>query len=541
MSNPLDIISKAAEGLEALANTPIEKAESGQPEKKHAVKVLVRPKDGGKPFYRTYWVANYNDAYDRQTRAFYATEAMRNIPLKQQAVEHNPDSEYYKDDLARLEKHVEAHNVDLEALDADTGVERTDQHFPVVAGKSPLAEIDEQVAMLTAEKEAVRQQWIEYDKAGPAARKIALSQKYLDYLRGKGLNLGDAVAKEYDGVFRRTFYAPDGKEQLGEINLEMSYDWEGEKRQYIPSLEVNFRHNRFKTTDMADFANLQHVARAATVVSDIVNNKEELDQLLQIRRDFHDANKEASVNEFANQYNDYERQINTLEKSRKQLLVDDVVANVSDGSYYTVDSEFQLSDKRWAQRYHFFRVIKQTPKTVVVGFSNNAGGDKWNDTEKTFNKADFHSFVEQHVNLDAHKTNYTGATMPEASGSNEVKGVPVEAKEHKNTAKKLGVDAKKLGKMINDDHKKEVASKPAGSTGKKVVNHDTFDHPAGWKVTKGMAVKFEHGGEIKDGTVMATNVYQRFANPYVKMKGADGKVYEIVISKVSNGGADKKK
>jgi hypothetical protein len=79
----------------------------------------------------------------------------------------------------------------------------------------------------------------------------------------------------------------------------------------------------------------------------------------------------------------------------------------------------------------------------------------------------------------------------------------------------------------------ETQSKPLESGGKKVVGHESFDHPAGGKLNKGDKVSFDHKGEMKTGTVVKTNVYQRFANPYVLMKGDDGKTYELVISKVN--------
>lgn len=73
----------------------------------------------------------------------------------------------------------------------------------------------------------------------------------------------------------------------------------------------------------------------------------------------------------------------------------------------------------------------------------------------------------------------------------------------------------------------------SAATEKKVVGHESFDHPNGGKINKGDKVTFDHRGEMKSGTVVKTNVYQRFANPYVLMKGSDGKTYELVISKVN--------
>lgn len=96
-------------------------------------------------------------------------------------------------------------------------------------------------------------------------------------------------------------------------------------------------------------------------------------------------------------------------------------------------------------------------------------------------------------------------------------------------------------KLAEEGKKNFKENVPVYSGDKKVVGHDEFDHPEGWKIKKGEKVKFQHGGETKEGTVVRTNVYQKFTNPYVLMTGTDGKKYEIVVSKISqpNGGGNK--
>lgn len=101
-----------------------------------------------------------------------------------------------------------------------------------------------------------------------------------------------------------------------------------------------------------------------------------------------------------------------------------------------------------------------------------------------------------------------------------------ESKEHEETAKKLGVNPKKLGKMIDADHNKETSEK-------QVTGFDNYVSQVYGNYNKGDEVTFEHKGEMKGGTVVRVNVYKRFANPYVLMTGSDGKKYEIVISKVN--------
>lgn len=92
------------------------------------------------------------------------------------------------------------------------------------------------------------------------------------------------------------------------------------------------------------------------------------------------------------------------------------------------------------------------------------------------------------------------------------------------------------------DQKEGTQTKPAPAperhtmdpeNNKKVVNYDSYDHPSVGKINKGDSVTFDHKGESKTGSVVRVNVYQRFANPYVVMKGDDGKTYELVISKVN--------
>lgn len=681
LEKAFDTLQLVAQATKEIAETPmfpaIEKAD-GQ---LHAVKRLVRPKDGGKPYYRTYWLADHNEAYSGRHAVNSLTSAQKEVERKKKEYERQPDYDRRKEEYDKAKAHHEKIQAQVDALETKS-VKIEDKKRSVKTGTPAYQPKMERLAAIEAEKDIVLKEWKAWGEGGPKKVREQASADYQKMWADAGLN------SQNQRDFSLVVNDSDGKE-LMTIGHDMS--WHGKDPQ--PVFEMRMRHSSFKTSDPEDFKKFGELTEAMSKVHAVTSDPEKMAKMAALRKTFQEADNQANYkNEYSDKVDALDKERRTLEAEVKADKIADVMGELGNEPFELSD-DYRIGEGRRGSNYRFAKVIKQTPKQVVVGFSDSAAEGSFYQT-KTMSTGDFNKFVEGHVDLDAHLPDY----------QNEVKGVAVETEEHKDTADKLGVDPAKLGKMVNDDHKKEVAAekptleklrgagadtlsrnkagnyvarksffythgqtaegfadkikavypnaeivdkgsqwkafkggasvaqgshfwvefkmgpKPAAAAkeetpgmaaalmsgwdkkdveayrakmagkikdykdevargnglseeqkkdmnlsikrlgeantelenrrnrkdspapekhtmdpenNKKVNNYDTYDHPSGGKINKGDKVTFDHKGVQKEATVSGVNVYQRFANPYVKMKGTDGKTYEIVISKVN--------
>ena len=679
LEKAFDTLQLVAQGSKQIAEK-IEKAE-GQ---LHAVKRLVRPTDGGKPYYRTYWVADYNQAGEARHAIHSIDKVKKELEEKRVSMEKRPEDDWYKrqhDDTKATHDRLAAR---IAALEAPGGAVKVEDKIPTKKpGVAGFQVKEERMSAIDAEISQVNEQWKEWDKNGPDKIRKQTVADYKQAWKDAGLDI-DENSRHFNLAVKDS----EGKE-LMTIGHDMS--WGGRDKRK-PEFEMRMRHSSFKTSDPADFAKFAELTEAMSKVKSVTDNPAMMEKLGKLRSDYEDADMQGNyTNEFSDKIEALRKERRTLEEQVKAEKMVEALQEIGSDSFEMKDP-YRFGEGRRSSSYRYAKITKQTPKQVVVAFSDTAAEGSFYQT-KTFPTEQFEKFAKEHIDLDAHLPDYSG----------EVKGVKVETEEHKDTAKKLGVAPEKLGEMVNNDHKKEVAAEkptleklrgagadtlsknkagnyvarksffythgqtaegfadkikavypnaeivdkgsqwkafkggasvaqgshfwvefkmgPAAApvkteepgmaaalmsgwdkkdvvayrdkmaakikdykdeqgrgnklsdeqkkdmnlavkrlgeantelsnrqnrndapapekhtmdpeNNKKVTNYETYNHPSGGKINKGDKVTFNHNGTMKEGTVSVVNVYQRFANPYVKMKGTDGKTYEIVISKVN--------
>jgi len=545
-----DTLALVAANTQKIANTDIQKAEA----QLHAVKRLVRPTDGTKPYYRTYWVADYNQAGEARHAIHSIDKVRKELEEKKAAMEKRPDDDWFKRQHGETKATHDRLTARIASLEAPGGAVKIEDKIPTKKpGVAGFQVKEERIKQIDAEVSEVAEQWKEWDKNGPDKIRKQTVADYKQAWKDTGLDIDDNSRH-----FSLSVKDSEGKE-LMTIGHDMS--WGGrEKRK--PEFEMRMRHSSFKTSDPADFSKFAELTEAMAKVKSVTENPKMMERLGKLRSDYEDADMQGNyTNEFSDKIENLKKERRTLEEQAKAEKMVEALREIGSDSFEMKDP-YRFGEGRRSSSYRYAKITKQTPKQVVVAFSDSAAEGSFYQT-KTFPTEQFEKFAKEHIDLDAHLPDYTG----------EVKGTAVETAEHKDTAKKLGVKPAKLGNMINEDHKKEVAGK-AGSiadnkankpepktttsiaqaayqkkkeaestapekhtmdteNNKKVVGFDKYVHPTYGEYNKGDQVVFEHKGEMKGGKVIRVNVYQRFPNPYVVMEGSDGKRYELVISKVN--------
>lgn len=576
-------LALVASNTQKLANSEIQKSEQRQ---LHAVKRLVRPTDGTKPYYRTYWVADWQQASQAQRDHQEIKNTAKKVAETKKEMERKPDDDWYNNrHNEALKEHGQASSR-LEALEK-TALKTEDRVFKTKPGVAAFAAKEAELENVKSQIAENQTAWENWSKEGP--EKI-IEQAQADYKKmwsDAGIELEGY--HDFDGKVKSS----DGKTELISIQHRADYNFRGgDAATYEPKMEVRLRHSAFDTKDPEDFKYMAELSDALAKVTAVSNDPVKMKALADLRMKAHMADKTDTKNDFSEKGRELSKRKTELEKQILADKVDDVISELG-GDSFELERDFHFeTGRKHATRYRYAKVVKSTPKQVEVGFSDYPGNDKSFYNTKRMSHDDFRQFMGTHVDLDAHLPNYTG----------EIKGAAEETKEHDASASKLGVAPAKLGKMINDDHivegvdkivenngdpkaasekfakengldsaavyalykrrmsiekpspkKKEKTnssqpwqtktapaakveekkSNPADSSGKKVVGHEKFTDPVHGEYNKGDQVIFEHKGEMKGGEVLRVNVYQRFSNPYVVIEGSDGKKYELVISKVN--------
>lgn len=568
----IETISAVAQNLDYIANVSFEKAE---PSNLHAVKRLVVGKNGER-FYRTYWISDYQEAYqaqrDHKDMAYHAkklADAKRDLDRK-------PDDTWYKDRHKEAQSAHDKAAARLEALEK-TAVKTSDRKFKTKKGVPAFVSKQVELDDVTEQIQENMKAWENWSKEGPEKIRAKAEEDYRKIWEEAGLKFANN-----HGNFEGKIMSSDGKSELLLIQHRADYNFNSDSDEYEPRLEVRLRHSSFDTKDAADFAYMGELSDSLAKVTAVTKDPAKMKQLNDLRMKAHSADKTDTRNEFSKKGRELTEKKNQLEKEITASKVDDVIAEMGNDSF-ELKNEFRFeTGRKHAPNYSYAKVVKTTPKQVEVAFSDTPGDERSFYNSKKMSTEEFRKFVASHVDLDSHTSYYSGGSEQEPVVANVVKPESNEKdlsklsdselndlfwqyqtthdKQPKKSAgrnflrskideiwkeQSLRAETANKSKISSNNVANAKTTAPSAVTAepsdKKVVGHDTYAHPNGWQVNKGDKVKFQHNGETKEGTVVRTNKYQRFPNPYVLMTGADGKKYEIVISKISKSDDEGKK
>jgi ribosomal protein L31E len=586
-----DTLRLVAENTQKIADSEIQKSEEQQ---LHAVKRLVRPTDGTKPYYRTYWVSDWQHAAQAQRDNHEVRLTAKKVIDTKKDLDKKPDDSWYTErHMEALKEHGKT-EFRLKTLD-QTAVKKEDRAFKTKRGVAPFVAKEAELESVKVQIEENQSAWDKWSKEGPEKVREQAQADYKKAWSDAGLELENYY--DFDGKVKSS----DGKTDLISIQHRADYNFRsGDAATYEAKMEVRLRHSAFDTKDPEDFKYMSELSDALAKINTVASNPKLMKDLNDLRLKAYMADKTDAKNNFSEKGRELSKKKVELEKQILSDKIDDVVEELG-GDSFELERDFHFENgRKHAPRYRYAKVVKSTPKQVEVGFSDTPGNDKSFYNTKRMSHDDFRQFMGTHVDLDAHLPNYTGEQLKTGYGEdtkryNEQIETEEAAKKQKSTAQtaepsKLsddqivdGVDkivenngdpqasAKKFAKEHGLDESKVLAlykrrmsiekpspkkkektnssqpwqtktavvatkeAKPeaSASSEKKVVGHEKFTDPVHGEYNKGDQVVFEHKGEMKGGKVLRVNVYQRFPNPYVVMEGSDGKKYELVISKVN--------
>lgn len=558
----LDALRLAANEIGKISKATFEKSETGP---LHAVKRLVRPADGGKPYYRTYWMASYNEANNAASSIANLKSARNSMISNKEKYERSPDTDWRKTDYESSKSAYEEHLKNVNKLDNSDKVVKVEDKKPSQKKQvSPYQHKVERLKEIDEEIEDTKEQWKQWAEDGPKKAQEKAHENYKKILEDEGLKV------ENEGYMGFKVVTPKGVDLLT-IGHEVSYKRNNED----PVFKIKMYGFSSDTSEPENFEKFGELSDAMAKVKKLIEDKEKFGKMKEHFNSFADAKTKGNHdNEYSDKIDALEKERSELSKSTRKEKIADVIEELGNESFELKD-HYTLGSGKRPHRYGYAVVLKTTPKQVKVGFSDHAGDINSYHATENMTHGHFQDFIGNYVDLDAHLPDYVGVEkQPERrddGSSTAIAKVVAERDALRSqlvryfdepTLKRLNDAQKFLGevnmftkddfvkqepKIVGWDKEngfvKEKNVSESSASEKQVTNHASFVHPSGGKINKGDKVTFDHKGVQKEGTVMGTNVYKKFANPYVKMKGDDGKMYEIVISKVnpSDGGASGKK
>ena len=436
----IETISLVEENLVGIAATKFEKADQNS---LHPVKRLVQGANGQR-YYRTYWVADHELASQAQSDVHSMSEYKKNMEGRKQDLDKRPEDDWYQRRYNEAKERHDKAAARLQALETDA-VKTEDKKFSTKTGKSLYEQKSEELKNVEEEIAKNSEAWKQWSKEGPEKVREKAKEDYKKAWKAAGLDISD----DY-GAFQGKVMSSDGKTELLSIQHSVDYNFKSEGADYVPNFEVRLRHSSFNTKDKADFAYMKELSDSLAKVNTVTSNPKLMKELDDIRMTAHNADKTDTKNEFSSTSERLNKRKLELENEIEEAKIDDVINEIGNDSFELKDEYHYDTGRKHAPIFNYARVMKITPKQVVVGFTNRPGSPEAYYSTKNMNTADFRKFVANHVDLDAHLPHYTGES------TDEVKGAKVETAEHKDTAKKLDVKPEKLGEMINEDHKKEA-------------------------------------------------------------------------------------
>ena len=399
----LETISLTADKFEAIAKINVEKAEGNL----HAIKRLVHPKDGGKPYYRTYWVADYNEANKLQYSHSRLAEAKKTMEEKRKRYESDP-TEWRKESYEEAKvAHDKVYN-DLESLDTPgVAVKTEDKKFSVKTGTPEYEKLQIELdGVLAAQKENM-EQWKNWEKEGPAKVKEQAQKDYKNIWEESGLQID---MNDFQGVVK----SADGKTELLTIQHRMDYNFGKDKDEEIPKFEVRLRHSSFDTKDPVDFAYFAELSEAMKKVNTVTSDPAKMKQLGELKVKATNASREGDYkNDFSKNNEQFKKKSQELESQIFAEKLKDVVSEIGNDPFELSNKFYFETGRKRSPSYQYAKVTKKTPKQVTVAFSDMPGDDRTFYNTKTMSHYDFDKFLKSHVDIDAHLPEYKKETQSE--------------------------------------------------------------------------------------------------------------------------------